>query len=200
LPGTVPRRGLKPLRSVRVRPPAGRGVCGGRGSSMSTPKTWSSRCLSPRPPNRGKKGEQIASRMTPGSNPLEVKHIRRQGGGLAAAPCPMIYISRWSGSTINITNKIVAQDRSHARDCRKVQEMHATRRRSLKGLLGGSLLLPVLTDAARAAPADHPDPTVLKDGDDYSMISPRSCPIPAWSSGTRALPVRQRHPQGPPHR
>jgi len=78
--------------------------------------------------------------------------------------------------------------------------MHSTRRGSLKGLLGGSLLLPVLGDAARAAPAnhrdlrwapgiegqrkadlgdgtflnpiiagDHPDPTVLKDGDDYYM-------------------------------
>ena len=79
--------------------------------------------------------------------------------------------------------------------------MHSTRRGSLKGLLGGSLLLPVLADAARAAPApaqrglrwapgiegqrkadlgngtflnpimagDHPDPTILKDGDDYYM-------------------------------
>ena len=79
--------------------------------------------------------------------------------------------------------------------------MQATRRGSLKGLLGGSLLLPVLTDIAHAAPAggrrslrwtpgiegqrkadlgdgtflnpilagDHPDPTVLKDGDDYYM-------------------------------
>lgn len=33
--------------------------------------------------------------------------------------------------------------------------MHSTRRGSLKGLLGGSLLLPVLADAARAAPAGH---------------------------------------------
>jgi xylan 1,4-beta-xylosidase len=79
--------------------------------------------------------------------------------------------------------------------------MQATRRGSLKGLLGGSLLLPVLTDVAHAAPVarrrglrwtpgiegqrkadlgdgtflnpilagDHPDPTVLKDGDDYYM-------------------------------
>ncbi len=78
--------------------------------------------------------------------------------------------------------------------------MHSTRRGSIKGLLGGSLLLPVLADAARAAPTDHrglrwrpgiegqrkadlgdgtflnpiiagdhPDPTVLKDGDDYYM-------------------------------
>ena len=79
--------------------------------------------------------------------------------------------------------------------------MQATRRGSLKGLLGGSLLLPVLTEIAHAAPAggrrslrwtpgiegqrkadlgdgtflnpilagDHPDPTVLKDGDDYYM-------------------------------
>lgn len=79
--------------------------------------------------------------------------------------------------------------------------MQSTRRGSLKGLLGGSLLLPVLADAVHAAPAsdhrglrwapgiegqrktdlgdgtflnpivagDHPDPTVLKDGDDYYM-------------------------------
>lgn len=79
--------------------------------------------------------------------------------------------------------------------------MQSTRRGSLKGLLGGSLLLPVFADAAHAAPAtcnrslrwapgfegqrkadlgdgtflnpivsgDHPDPTVLKDGEDYYM-------------------------------
>jgi xylan 1,4-beta-xylosidase len=79
--------------------------------------------------------------------------------------------------------------------------MRSTRRGSLKGLLGGSLLLPALADAAQAAPAaghrglrwaagiegqrkadlgdgtflnpivagDHPDPTILKDGDTYYM-------------------------------
>jgi xylan 1,4-beta-xylosidase len=35
--------------------------------------------------------------------------------------------------------------------------MHSTRRGSIKGLIGGSLLLPVLADAARAAPVNHRD-------------------------------------------
>lgn len=76
-------------------------------------------------------------------------------------------------------------------------------RRDMLTIAAGASLLPAVGHPAQAAPVggsaagrsairnpvfagDHPDPTVLKDGDATTPASPRSITIPPWCSGTRA--------------